>query len=142
MVQNHVDKFNDSDLLLAYKEEPHLGKLAVRFNVPSITIWRRAHVLGLKFENGGARKSIPLEEILDGKHPHLPTMKVKRKLLKEGLFENKCGVCGITDWNGNPLAMELDHIDGNCHNHRLENLRMICPNCHAQTDTYCGKNKV
>lgn len=36
--------------------------------------------------------------------------------------------------------MQLDHIDGDSHNHKLENLRMICPNCHTQTETYCGKN--
>ena len=56
-------------------------------------------------------------------------------------MKNVCNSCGIKDWMGIPLNMELDHIDGNRSNHRLENLRMLCPNCHAQTDTYRSKNR-
>lgn len=54
---------------------------------------------------------------------------------------NKCSRCGLTSWNGEVLNMELHHIDGNKFNHRLENLEMLCPNCHAQTDNYRAKNK-
>jgi 5-methylcytosine-specific restriction endonuclease McrA len=61
-------------------------------------------------------------------------------MLKEGLIENVCSICGITEWNNNPINMELDHIDGNRSNHKLENLRMLCPNCHSQTETYRSKN--
>lgn len=83
---------------------------------------------------------ISLDEILEGKHPQYQTYKLKNRLIKEGLKENKCECCGIMDWNQAPLNMELDHIDGNRTNHSLRNLRMICPNCHAQTDTYRAKN--
>lgn len=88
-----------------------------------------------------ASKVIPLEEILEGKHPHYQRRGLIRKLFEAGLKENKCEVCGIEEWNGNLLHMQLDHIDGNTYNHSIENLRMICPNCHSQTDTFCGKNK-
>ncbi len=81
-----------------------------------------------------------LQDILNGKYPHFNTFKLKIRLLKSGEIENKCGVCGIEDWNDKPLNMELDHIDGNRHNHLRKNLRMICPNCHSQTPTYCSKN--
>lgn len=56
-------------------------------------------------------------------------------------FEHKCDNCGRIEWLEKPIPLELDHINGDKHNHRKENLRLLCPNCHAQTDTYCGKNK-
>jgi len=69
------------------------------------------------------------------------SFKLKGRLIAEGLKEHKCECCGITEWNGKPAPIELDHINGNHHDNRLENLRILCPNCHAQTDTYRGKNK-
>jgi 5-methylcytosine-specific restriction endonuclease McrA len=65
---------------------------------------------------------------------------VRRRLLLDGIFENRCTICNIEDWLGKPLAMHIDHINGVRDDHRLENLRMLCPNCHSQTDTYGGRN--
>jgi HNH endonuclease. len=53
---------------------------------------------------------------------------------------HRCEVCGITEWMGRPAPLELDHCDGNSLNNHLDNVRLICPNCHAQTATYKGKN--
>lgn len=52
-----------------------------------------------------------------------------------------CWECGIKDWNGKPLVLELEHIDGNSDNNSEENVSLLCPNCHSQTPTYKGKNK-
>jgi 5-methylcytosine-specific restriction endonuclease McrA len=63
--------------------------------------------------------------------------------IKSILFEDrgrKCQVCGITEWNGKSLSLEVDHIDGDHSNNNPENLRIICPNCHSQTDTYKSRN--
>lgn len=65
---------------------------------------------------------------------------VRKRILKEGLLEYECNECSIKDYNGKPLSLELDHINGNGHDHRLENLRWLCPNCHSQTKTFRGKN--
>ena len=64
--------------------------------------------------------------------------------IKSILFEdrgNKCEVCGISEWNGKSLSLEIDHIDGIHTNNNPNNLRIICPNCHSQTNTYKARNK-
>ena len=85
-------------------------------------------------------RKIPLIDIINGKHPQYQSNKLRIRLLKEGVKEHKCENCGLTEWLGKKISLELDHIDGNCYNHCIENLRVICPNCHAQTETYRGKN--
>ncbi len=119
------------------------AKLKLHFN----TFKRIAIKLGCYYPNqsgkGTSKKypeKISLDSIIKGNHPQFQTYKLKNKLIKHGIFENKCSICGITEWNGFNLNMELDHIDGNKYNHLLENLRMLCPNCHSQTDTYRAKN--
>jgi hypothetical protein len=52
----------------------------------------------------------------------------------------QCQICGINDWMGQPIKLELDHVDGNADNNVEENLRLLCPNCHSQTETYKGAN--
>ena len=64
--------------------------------------------------------------------------KLKIILLNRGLKTNKCEICGIENWNNLPIVMQLHHIDGDPTNNTLENLQMLCPNCHSQTDTYCN----
>jgi hypothetical protein len=59
----------------------------------------------------------------------------RKQILKEQ--DNKCLICHIDSWNEKPIKFHLDHMDGNRNNNSKENLRLICPNCHSQTDTYC-----
>lgn len=73
--------------------------------------------------------SVPFENLgYDGK---------KKRVLQEQ--KGRCAICGISDWCGKPLSLHLDHIDGDTKNVTRENLRGLCPNCHSQTETYCGK---
>ena len=65
---------------------------------------------------------------------------VKLRLLRAGMIENRCQECGLSEWRGQPLSIHIDHINGVRNDHRLENLRMLCPNCHSQTPTYGGRN--
>lgn len=59
---------------------------------------------------------------------------IKVRILNAGLLENRCQACGLDQWQGEPLTIQIDHINGVCDDHRLENLRMLCPNCHSQTE--------
>ena len=84
--------------------------------------------------------SIPIDEILQGKHPTYQTGKLRNRLIKEGIKTYQCECCGISSWNGKPINLELHHIDGNRFNHVISNLQLLCPNCHSQTDTFRSKN--
>ena len=65
---------------------------------------------------------------------------LKKRLIEEGLLEDKCQECGIGNiWNGKPIALQLDHINGVHRDNRIENLRILCPNCHSQTSTFGTK---
>jgi len=146
MKQNHKYKVTDDQIIDAYNQKLTLHEASSQLNITIVTLWRRAKKLNLFWKDKKYRgidnySKIPLIDILQGKHPDYQTFKLKNRLLKEKIKENKCEICNIDSWNNRSLTMQLDHIDGNSHNHRLENLRMICPNCHAQTETWCGKNK-
>lgn len=82
-------------------------------------------------------KYIPASEYL-GTNKQISSSKLKEKLIKEGIKENKCEICGISEWLNKPIICQLHHINGNHSDNRLENLQMLCPNCHSQTDNYCG----
>lgn len=97
------------------------------------------------FDPGAARganlkcKVRPLAEVLVANSTY-GRQHVKRRLLAEGLKDAQCELCGQGEiWQGRPMSMILDHINGIRDDHRLENLRMVCPNCAATLDTHCGR---
>ena len=67
---------------------------------------------------------------------------VKLRLLSAGLKENRCEECGITEWLEEPLSMTLHHVNGNGDDNRLENLRLLCPNCHSQTPNFARRSRL
>jgi hypothetical protein len=99
----------------------------------------KAHLKG-KTHNWSKTK--PLSEVLV-KDCKTSSYKLKNRLVKEGLLKYECFAinCKISEWQNKPLALHLDHINGINDDNRLENLQLLCPNCHSQTLTYCGKNK-
>lgn len=69
-----------------------------------------------------------------------PQARLKKRVIDENLIKYECQSCGILgEWNGKPLTLQLDHINGVNNDNRINNLRFLCPNCHTQTDTYTSK---
>ena len=83
----------------------------------------------------------PLKEILV-KYSTYNQQRLKKRLLKNKLLKNECIECKLGHiWNNKQIVLQLEHINGDHYDNRIENLAMICPNCHSQTDTFCGKNR-
>jgi hypothetical protein len=80
-----------------------------------------------------------IQDYLTNKQP-IQSNKLKKRLIKENFFDEICSSCLLEVWMGQPIPLELDHINGNHDDNQLINLRLLCPNCHAQTDNYRGKN--
>lgn len=71
-----------------------------------------------------------------------PRHRLKERIINEDLLPYICACCGMGDiWNGLPLSLQLDHINGINNDNRITNLRFLCPNCHTQQQTYAAKNK-
>ena len=83
-------------------------------------------------------KRLHVTELL--KKTWISSHRLKKRLIEDNIKEHKCEICGTTEWMGQKVPIELDHIDGNHYNNQLSNLRIVCPNCHAQQDTNSGKN--
>lgn len=111
-----------------------LKKAIEYFNLDDSHFLGRRSNLGKKF---GFKR--PIKDYLENKHP-IQSYKLKNRLLKEGLLERKCMNCLLEDWKDQPIALELHHIDGDPKNNSLENLQLLCPNCHAFTNNYRAKN--
>lgn len=99
--------------------------------------WNKRDAAGLLL-----RKRIPLEQILVKDSEYCSISVLKRRLVAAGLLENRCALCRLLpEWQGKPLVLRLDHMNGICNDHRLSNLRFLCPNCDSQTPTFAGRNK-
>jgi 5-methylcytosine-specific restriction endonuclease McrA len=83
--------------------------------------------------------ALPLSELLVANR-HRGRHNIKARLIAEGLKQMKCAQCDISAWHDKPLSLALHHINGDGHDNRLENLALLCPNCHSQTPNFGVKN--
>jgi len=105
----------------------------------STTHWTgQGHLKGKKHN---WNRNIKLSDILSGDASYTSSNRLKKRLIDEGIFAYTCFICGLSSWQGGPIVLHLDHINGQNTDNSLSNLRLLCPNCHSQTSTYCGRNK-
>lgn len=137
------DSYSIADVLRYSKLKPAGGNYAtinkyiLKWNID------KSHFTGQLWNKGKhtvCHPPKPLSEILIDNSEY-QSYKLARRLIKEKVKEYKCEMCGNTEWMGKRIPLELHHINGNHSDNRLENLQLLCPNCHALTINYRGKNK-
>jgi 5-methylcytosine-specific restriction endonuclease McrA len=101
-----------------------------------------SHFAGQAWSRGAtvAHRVRPIEDYLSNEYP-IQSDRLRRRLINEGVLERRCSCCKLDMWTGHQIPLELDHIDGNHKNNALQNLRLLCPNCHSLTPTFRGRNK-
>ena len=147
-------KYTDQDLIGAVQSSTLIRQVLAKLGLSeaggnySITKRRirqldieTTHFKGQGWKKGNHNPVVaakPLSEILR-KGIVFQSFKLKRRLFAEGLKEKRCEMCLNIEWLGKLIPLELDHVNGDSADNRIENLRVLCPNCHAQTETYRGK---
>ena len=137
------ESYSKAECLRKLKLRPAGGNYKIldrqlrEFNIDSSHFTGQGYRIGTKVP---MVKNKPLSECLI-ENSSYQSCKLKLRLIKEGLKKNQCEHCLNTMWNGLTIPIELDHINGINTDNRLDNLQILCPNCHAQTPTYRSKNK-
>jgi HNH endonuclease len=146
--------WSDEDLILAHKNARSISAILRQLVLQPTGgnyefIYSHMERLGLDRPDPRDAQAWSKGQVLGSKHPieyylvsgrRCGSDHLRRRILKEGLKPHKCESCGLTEWMGKRIPLELDHIDGDRANNLWANLRLLCPNCHSQTDTYRGKN--
>lgn len=131
------------EIINLYKENISISIIASKYNVSQFFIKK---YLIKKKEYKEKNRKLNIKYLIEGKikykNPYHGSINfsIKAYLLKEKIFKYKCYICNISKWNNKEISLDLDHIDGNRENNLLNNLRLLCPNCHSQTSTFKGRN--
>jgi hypothetical protein len=107
-----------------------------------ITVKKRCIREGIDISHfATVNKKYNLEEKMTQINKQYNSSTLKKKLIEQKILEEKCSNCGLGNiWQGSPISLQLEHIDGDHYNNNIENLTILCPNCHSQTNTWCGRN--
>jgi 5-methylcytosine-specific restriction endonuclease McrA len=143
---------NDKDFIKAVEESNNISNVIRKMNrsaVGSNFKWCKKHIKRLNLDTSHWKKErnpipecrIHTNEDLFQENSSIARGTVKKRIIIDNLIKYECSNCGISKWNGQDLSLILDHINGISNDHRLENLRFLCPNCNSQTSTFSGRNK-
>ena len=135
-----------SQILIWIDENKSKAFIAKELGCKQETLNKYLEKMGIEYAGNQSGKGQPkrkpkmtLEDYLENSED-IQTNKVRKKILEEGLKPHRCECCGLEEWMGKPIPLELHHKDGDRHHNELENYELLCPNCHAFTDSYRGKN--
>lgn len=132
------DGYNWKDVQ-EYYDDGHTVKETIKYFGMSSASWDKAIKRGAVVSR--KRAVLSLQELLVEDRPTTNRAQLKKLLLKDGVLEEVCAECGIgSTWNNKKLILQLEHKNGKNKDNRLENLCLLCPNCHSQTPTFAGKN--
>jgi len=150
-------KWSDADLADAVASEPSIAGVIRRLGFqPSGGMYQlithhvgrlnldTSHMTGQGWARGTrgiTSHAQPLEDVLVKGSTYYNAGKLRQRLIAAGLKQARCEECGLNEWRRRSLPLELDHINGDRSDNRLENLRILCPNCHSQTETWCRAKK-
>jgi DNA-binding CsgD family transcriptional regulator len=127
----------DWPLIQAYYDEGHSLRECMRTFGFGNSSWQLAVRRGEVVPRPRFR---PIDEVFAA-NTHRNRGGLKSRLLSQGLKENRCEQCGIAEWQGRPLSVALHHVNGDRLDNRLENLELLCPNCHSQTENFGGRGE-
>ena len=135
----------EEDIRQWIKDKKPKSFMCAELNCKSATLNSYLKKMGIEYKGNSGLKgyqktkiNTPIEVFLNNEKT-IQTNTLRKRLIKEGYKEYKCERCGLTEWQGQPIPLELHHEDGNHFNNQLINLKLLCPNCHALTDGYRGR---
>ena len=133
--------FNWLDLLNIPKAGCNYRTLKNKAKEYNIDISHFSYMFGKTHNGKRSVKNQTTDDFFSSENSHNKGI-LKREYIRRILGgEEKCEICGIGEWIGKPITMQIHHKDGNNKNNSIDNLQLLCPNCHAQTDTYCNKKR-
>lgn len=155
-MENRIYKLNDSEFIDLVKSSLNVSEVLFKLGYSTkgnswgySEVKRRMTDLNLlpsEFKGKSSlleynlKKEISNDQLFTNNSKHSRTT-LRSRIIKQSLLPYRCDICGVVKWNDKTLSLEVDHINGINNDNRLENLRLLCPNCHSQTTTYGACNK-